>query len=255
MHPAFQASALKLKKEFYIMGKLYLLLVLSLVLVVSIAAQTHQKYVDNFDMANSVKIYLTSSETKFEPSQTFNKKVEINSPKAQQAPLNAPATSSPAHLQVSDSKQLGGLSTGDSLIDSYIVASCNRYSIDPLLIFAQMNQESSFKLKATSYKGARGLMQLMPATAIRLGVKNIYDPQQNIEAGVKYMRWLLDQFGGDIQLALAGYNAGEGAVRKYGNRIPPFRETQGYVARITARYDEIKNPMTVSSVTTVSSIN
>ena len=135
--------------------------------------------------------------------------------------------------------------------DNYIVESSKRYNIDPLLIYAQMHQESSFTLKATSYKGASGLMQLMPATARRFGVTSIYDPKQNIDAGVKYMRWLLNTFGGDVVLALAGYNAGEGAVWKYGNRVPPYRETQEYVRRITARYNSISNPNYVRTVKTV----
>ena len=115
-----------------------------------------------------------------------------------------------------------------------------------------MHQESSFKLKATSYKGASGLMQLMPATARRFGVTEIYNPRQNIEAGVKYMRWLLDTFNQDVVLALAGYNAGEGAVMKYGWRVPPYRETQEYVRRITARYNAISNPMIVKTVKVIS---
>ncbi|MCV5127146.1 transglycosylase SLT domain-containing protein, partial [Escherichia coli] len=78
-----------------------------------------------------------------------------------------------------------------------------RYNIDPLLIYSQMHQESSFKIRATSPKGASGLMQLMPATARRFGVTSIYDPKQNIEAGIRYMRWLLDTFNGDVVLALA----------------------------------------------------
>ena len=84
-------------------------------------------------------------------------------------------------------------------------------------------------------------MQLMPGTARRLGVTNIYDPKQNIEGGVKYMRMLLDMFGQDVNLALAGYNAGEGAVMKYGNQIPPYNETQEYVRRISARYASISD--------------
>ena len=143
---------------------------------------------------------------------------------------------------------LGTFSTGDPLIDRYVVESCARYNIDPLLILAQMKQESAFKQKATSHKGASGLMQLMPATARRFGVQNIYEPQQNIDAGVKYMRWLLNKFNGDVSLALAGYNAGEGAVMKYGNRIPPYRETQGYVAKITAHYAQIKTPQIVRGI-------
>jgi soluble lytic murein transglycosylase-like protein len=84
-------------------------------------------------------------------------------------------------------------------------------------------------------------MQLMPATARRFGVGKIYDPRENIEGGVRYMRWLLDTFNGDIVLALAGYNAGEGAVMKYGWNIPPYRETQEYVRRITSRYNSISD--------------
>jgi hypothetical protein len=143
---------------------------------------------------------------------------------------------------------LRGFTTGSMEIDSYIVESSQRYGIDPLLIYAQMHQESSFKLKATSYKGASGLMQLMPGTARRFGVTSIYDPKQNIDAGVKYMRWLLNTFGGDVVLALAGYNAGEGAVWKYGNQVPPYRETQEYVRRITARYNSISNPNYIRSI-------
>jgi len=134
---------------------------------------------------------------------------------------------------------LKGFTTGNLYHDAYILDSSRRYNIDPLLIYAQMHQESSFKLKATSHKGASGLMQLMPATARRFGVTSIYDPKQNIEAGVRYMRWLLNTFNGDVVLALAGYNAGEGAVMKYGRNVPPYRETQEYVRRITSRYSAI----------------
>lgn len=134
-----------------------------------------------------------------------------------------------------------GFTTGSTVYDAYIVESSRKYGIDPLLIYAQMHQESSFKLKALSHKGASGLMQLMPATARRLGVTNIYDPKQNIEGGVKYMRMLLDMFKGDVNLALAGYNAGEGAVMKYGNQIPPYNETREYVRRISARYSSISD--------------
>lgn len=150
-------------------------------------------------------------------------------------------------LVMGSSPHLKGFTTGNPVYDSYIVESSRRYSIDPLLIYAQMHQESSFKLSATSHKGASGLMQLMPATARRFGVTKIYDPKQNIDAGVKYMRWLLDTFGGDVVLALAGYNAGEGAVMKYGRNVPPYRETKEYVRRITSRYFSISNPGYVES--------
>ena len=141
---------------------------------------------------------------------------------------------------------LGGFTTGDALIDSYIVESSLRYRIDPLLIYAQMHQESAFKRKAVSYKGASGLMQLMPATARRFGVTEIFNPKQNIDAGIRYMRWLLDTFNQDLHLALAGYNAGEGAVMKYGRQIPPYSETREYVRRITGRYESIRNPSLIA---------
>lgn len=148
-------------------------------------------------------------------------------------------------------KSLGVYTTGDATIDSYITESSVRYNIDPLLIYAQMHQESGFKRRATSYKGASGLMQLMPATAMRFGVKNIYDPKQNIDAGIKYMRWLMNKFNGEVHLALAGYNAGEGAVMKYGNQIPPYNETRQYVKKITAHYNSIKKPNSVRTETKV----
>jgi soluble lytic murein transglycosylase-like protein len=102
-----------------------------------------------------------------------------------------------------------------------------------------MRAESAFNGSAVSVKGASGLMQLMPATATRFGVRNIFDPRENVLGGTKYLRWLLDRFNGDVRLALAGYNAGEGAVEFYGYRIPPFLETQNYVRIIYTRYSAI----------------
>jgi hypothetical protein len=137
---------------------------------------------------------------------------------------------------------LDGYTTGDSNIDQFINESGDRHGVDPRLIYAIMHQESSFKRRAMSYKGARGLMQLMPATASRFGVRNIFDPKENIEGGTRYMRFLLNMFEGDVELALAGYNAGEGAVLKYGRRVPPYRETKDYVRRITHRYSVMTDP-------------
>jgi hypothetical protein len=150
-------------------------------------------------------------------------------------------------LVMASNNHMKGFTTGNPVHDKFIVESSRKYRIDPLLIYAQMHQESSFKIKATSHKGASGLMQLMPATARRFGVTKIYDPEQNIEAGVRYMRWLLDQFNQDVVLALAGYNAGEGAVMKYGWNVPPYRETREYVRRISARYNTISDPTYIQS--------
>lgn len=161
--------------------------------------------------------------------------------------LAARESANALRLRMGSNSNLKGFTTGNALHDSYIVQASLKYRIDPMLIYAQMHQESAFKIRATSHKGASGLMQLMPATARRFGVTSIYDPKQNVEAGVRYMRWLLDFFDQDVVLALAGYNAGEGAVLKYGRRVPPYRETQEYVRRIVGRYNTISNPSYSSS--------
>jgi soluble lytic murein transglycosylase-like protein len=103
--------------------------------------------------------------------------------------------------------------------------------LDRSLLAAVAKVESNFDAYAVSPRGACGLLQLMPATARRFDVKNVFDPAQNVEAGARYLRWLLDRFGGRLDLALAGYNAGEGAVDRY-HGIPPYRETTGYVLRV-----------------------
>jgi soluble lytic murein transglycosylase-like protein len=128
-----------------------------------------------------------------------------------------------------------------------------RNRVDPTLLYAIMHQESAFRPRAVSRVGASGLMQLMPATARRFGVTNIFDARQNIEGGARYMRFLLDFFGNDIVLALAGYNAGEGAVLRYGRRIPPYRETQEYVRRISRRYELLRDPQTQYTAPAVNS--
>jgi hypothetical protein len=126
--------------------------------------------------------------------------------------------------------------TGHRGLDQLIVYSANKYSLDPVLIYLVMREESGFNHRAVSRVGARGLMQLMPGTAARLGVRNIHDPVQNVDAGTRYLRTLIEMFNGDVNLALAAYNAGEGAVLKYGRRIPPYRETMNYVWRINTAY-------------------
>jgi soluble lytic murein transglycosylase-like protein len=126
--------------------------------------------------------------------------------------------------------------TGNKTIDNLIRLNGKRYGVDPYLVYCVIRQESGFRSTATSQVGAMGLMQLMPGTAARYGVVNAYDPAQSIMGGTRYLGDLLHLFGGRVDLALAGYNAGEGAVMKYGRRVPPYAETQNYVRTIGARY-------------------
>ena len=193
----------------------------------SVAAQTYQ--VDNFDFPNAVKI----ETPKVMPSKPGNQPKRL------------------VHLTSHIiNPSLGGFTTGNPDVDNFIVESGKRNSVDPLLLYSIMHQESSFKARAMSYKGARGLMQLMPFTASRFGVTNIWDPKQNIEGGARYMRFLLNLFNGDVRLALAGYNAGEGAVMKYGYQVPPYSETREYVRRIGNRYSMIRDPQAIAQANT-----
>jgi len=130
--------------------------------------------------------------------------------------------------------------TGHRGLDQLIIQSAARYRLDPLLIYLVMREESGFNYRAVSRVGARGLMQLMPATARQLGIRNIHNPIENVEAGTRYLRRLLEIFGGDVNLALAAYNAGESAVIRYGRRIPPYDETRRYVWRINTAYRRLK---------------
>ena len=217
-------------------------------------AQAGPRGMDNFDRSQGVQVYHPPAPPASLSAKFARKKGATNNLVNKTASTRNTASvtdglatregylPSRRSLAMGTGTHLNGFTTGNPVHDAFIVESSRRYGIDPLLIYSQMHQESSFKINATSYKGASGLMQLMPATARRFGVSKIYDPKQNIDAGVRYMRWLLDTFNGDVVLALAGYNAGEGAVMKYGWNVPPYRETQEYVRRISARYNSISDP-------------
>ena len=161
-------------------------------------------------------------------------KVEDVARQIAEANKPAPAISVSAAATLAASNQVW--STGNDRIDSLIRFYGNQHGVDPYLIFCLMSQESRFSKIAVSPKGAQGLMQLMPGTAARYGVNNPYDVAQNISGGTRYLKDLLKMFNGRVDLALAGYNAGEGAVIKYGYTIPPYDETRNYVKLITKRY-------------------
>lgn len=136
-------------------------------------------------------------------------------------------------------KKERGWSTGRPGLDGLIRQNGYKYGVDPYLIFLVMEQESHFNTHAVSPKGARGLMQLMPGTGRRFGVRKPHDPGQNVAGGTRYLKELLNRFNNRVDLVLASYNAGEGAVIKFGHRVPPYRETRNYVKKISYRYKRV----------------
>ena len=163
------------------------------------------------------------------PNQDFQKILDANM--SQKASASA---SSPFANKIFSS-ELNPISSGNEDIDHLIETYSEKNGLDSAFVKAVIKQESGFQPKVTSSCGAMGLMQLMPATANSMGVKDAYDPEQNIAGGTKYLKGLLDRFGGDKSLALAAYNAGPNAVAKY-NGIPPYKETQNYVKNIMSMY-------------------
>lgn len=132
--------------------------------------------------------------------------------------------------------------SGDCDLDWIIFRAGEKAGVDPRFIHAVIKQESRYNPKAVSHAGAQGLMQMMPATAQRFGLKDPFDATANVQAGTKYLKWLLKRFDGNVSLALAGYNAGEGAVDKY-KGVPPYNETQNYVRKIVANYGKTYHPV------------
>lgn len=133
---------------------------------------------------------------------------------------------------------------GRQAVERLIDRLAPQYALDPALVKQVVAAESAFDASARSPKNAQGLMQLIPATAMRFGVTDPWDAEQNLRGGMAYLSWLLGQFRGDVRLALAGYNAGEGAVSRHGG-VPPFAETRNYVSGIISRYGKTEHPYTV----------
>ncbi len=176
---------------------------------------------------------ITEAQAKVDEVRKKIATAEITIAEAMRQPL-------PNELRNAEMAALSGIApawtTGNTRIDSLIRQNGGRYGVDPYFIYCVIQQESSFSSTALSVKGAQGLMQLMPGTAARYGVMNANDPAQNIMGGTRYLKDLLQLFHGRIDLVLAGYNAGEGAVIRYGQTIPPYKETQDYVRLISKRY-------------------
>jgi soluble lytic murein transglycosylase-like protein len=125
-------------------------------------------------------------------------------------------------------------------LSPYIRKAANRHRLPYHLLHAVITVESAYNAHAVSHAGAQGLMQLMPATAERFGVKDPFNPKQNINGGSRYLSYLMKLFNGDFHLALAAYNAGENAVKRHGNRIPPYKETQNYVRKVMKYYKKYR---------------
>ncbi len=187
------------------------------------------KYVDEDGKVYFTDAPLQGSDYRLEWKRASKKIIKENSKRliAVGRKKNLPAGRR-EHLSIAPRK----LSVRRSRYVHLIESSARRFNLHPELLHAVIRAESAYNPSAVSSAGAIGLMQLMPATAARYNVSDIYDPAENIRGGAQYLRFLLDMFEHDLRLALAGYNAGENAVVKYGNSIPPYPETQKYVRKV-----------------------
>jgi soluble lytic murein transglycosylase-like protein len=172
----------------------------------------------------------------------------VQSPAATTGPsfdqqLMQASASGPGVAPASGAAPIAGASGGDGPYKAEIDAAAQKYGLDPALLRGLIRQESNFDPNAGSPAGAQGLTQLMPGTAAALGCTNVHDPAQNIDAGARYLRQQLDAFGGDVSKALAAYNAGPGAVKRYGG-VPPYAETQNYVRQVQAYAAEYRGQST-----------
>jgi len=171
--------------------------------------------------------------------------VRVDDPgKAKQATCSEPVDPMrrPPRLQLAVRR--GPPSPERARIEALVNRMAPNYGLQPSLVLAGIDAESGYNSQARSLKDAQGLMQLIPETAERFGVQDPYDPVQNLQGGMAYLRWLLAYFRGDVRLTLAGYNAGEGAVVRYGG-VPPYAETQAYVEKITRNYGQLVHPPVV----------
>jgi hypothetical protein len=197
-------------------------LIITFIFIASVSCLTAEEFIRYTD-ANGTQVITNIPPSNYPVSKTSSR---------DWAPDRKPDTEKPP-AEISNPEPENTNRTFDSLIDKY----ARHYELDPSLIHSIIATESGFNPNAVSPKGACGLMQLMPATADRLGVKDSFDPEQNIRAGVRHFRSLMDTFNNNLALSLAAYNAGENLVRRLG-RIPEIKETVDYVQSVTRRYNE-----------------
>jgi soluble lytic murein transglycosylase-like protein len=186
-------------------------------------ARVHSFRLAKFASFAIISLFFLSNFAGFLFSPVFAPTVNATTPQVQTIPEDIPLS-------------------GDCDLDWIIYRAGEKAGVDPRFIHAVIKQESRYNPKAVSHVGAQGLMQMMPATAKRFGLRDPFDPAANVEAGTKYLKFLLKRFNGDVSLALAGYNAGEGSVDKY-NGVPPYGETQNYVKKIEATYGKSYHPV------------
>ncbi|MGQ5524526.1 lytic transglycosylase domain-containing protein [Chitinimonas sp. PSY-7] len=168
-------------------------------------------------------------------------------PQATPRPSKTPTVTTP--VPVDKPKKPEALSPSAQQYAPMIADVAAQYAVDPLLVHAVVRAESAYRPSAVSNKGAIGLMQVIPATGRRFGKTELNNPRDNLEAGAAYLKWLIERFDGRLDLALAGYNAGEGAVARYADQIPPYAETRQYVSKVLSYYASAKgtaaNPHTM----------
>jgi len=181
-------------------------------------------------------VYWSSKENRWKPVPSANtaSMQAARSAAAEVSQYYGHESTQSANAKIVAANSHGHQATADE-VDQSIVMAAARHNVDPNLVRAVIKVESNFNSNAVSNKGAMGLMQLMPKTARELKVKNPFDPQQNVDAGVRHLKYLLENYNGDVNLTLAAYNAGEGAVRRSAG-VPHYSETQNYVRRITNLY-------------------
>ena len=184
----------------------------------------------------STLVYWSSKENRWKPVPSANTASgrAARSAAAEVSEFYGHDSTSGANAKIVAANSHGHQASPDE-IDQSIVMAAARHNVDPNLVRAVVKVESNFNSNAVSNKGAMGLMQLMPKTARELKVKNPFDPQQNVDAGVRHLKYLLENYNGDVNLTLAAYNAGEGAVRRSAG-VPQYSETQNYVRKITRLY-------------------